>query len=110
MSGIEATDCIKAEDIMLAQVEEMKKGNISKDDMEASLKSLETGMKSIQDSQGAIVDFFFSQNLTQNDDDFDSLIQKFKSVKIDDVVKVAQNVELDTIYFLEPDGNKEGQI
>lgn len=110
MSGIEAENRIKAEDITLAQVEEMKKGNISKDDMNASLKSLETGMKSIQDSQGAIVDFYLSQNLTQTDDDFDSLINKFNSVKIDDVVRVAQNVQLDTIYFLEPDGIKEGQI
>lgn len=110
MSGIEAENRNKAEDIILAQVEDMKRGIISKEDIEATLKALETGMKSLQDSQGAIVDFFLSQNLTQNSDDFDSLIDKLKRVTIDDVVRVAQNVELDTIYFLEPEGSGEGQI
>ena len=108
MSGVEAENRTKAEDIMLAQVEDMKKGNISDEDIQSSIKTLETGMKSLQDGQGAIVDFYLSQNLIKSSDDFDTLIEKFKNVKIDHVVKVAQNIELDTIYFLEPDGIKEG--
>ncbi|MGI6123796.1 MAG: EF-P 5-aminopentanol modification-associated protein YfmF [Acetivibrionales bacterium] len=112
MSGIEAENRSKAEDIILKQVDAMKKGDISKEDIEATLKSLETGMKAMQDSQGAIVDFFLSQHLTESGEDFNSMIEKLKAVTLDDVIRVAQNVQLDTIYFLKPDGSrsKEGMI
>ncbi len=109
MSGIEAENRAKAEEIILKQVEDMKKGNISKEEISASLNALETGMKSMQDSQGAIVDFFLSQHLTESGEDFESMAEKFKSVTLDDVVRVAQKVQLDTVYFLKPDGNKAGE-
>ncbi|MGI6085120.1 MAG: EF-P 5-aminopentanol modification-associated protein YfmF [Acetivibrionales bacterium] len=106
MSGIEAENKAKAEAIILEQVDAMKKGDIKKEDIEASLKALETGMKTMQDGQGAIVDFFLSQHLTESGEDFDSMIEKLKAVTLDDVVRVAQKVQLDTIYFLKPDGGR----
>jgi len=111
MSGIESENRSKAEEIILKQVEAMKQGDFTKEDLEAAQKSLETGLKSMQDSQGGIVDFFLSQHLTESGEDFDSMIEKLKSVTADDVVRVAQNVQLDTIYFLKPDGRRqEGTI
>ncbi len=106
MSGIEAENRSKAEEIILKQVDDMKKGNISKEEISASLNALETGMKAMQDGQGTIVDFFLSQHLIESGDDFESMAEKFKSVTLDDVVRVAQNVQLDTVYFLKPDGSK----
>ena len=105
MSGIEAENRQKAEEIILKQVEEMRKGNISKDEIDATKKSLETGMKSMQDSQGAIVDFFLSQHLTNCADDFETTAQKFQDVTVEDVIRVAQNIQLDTVYFLKPNSN-----
>jgi len=109
MSGIEASNRNKAEEIILKQVEDIKKGSISQDEIKATLSSLETGMKSMQDSQGAIVDFFMSQHLTESGEDFESMIEKFKAVTIDEVVRVAQKVQLDTVYFLKPNGNNSGE-
>ncbi|NLM75426.1 MAG: insulinase family protein [Clostridiaceae bacterium] len=108
MSGIEAENRQKAEEIILKQVEDMRKGNITKDEIDATKKSLETGMKAMQDSQGAIVDFFLSQHLTNCADDFESTAEKFRQVTIDDVVRVAQNIQLDAVYFLKPKNFKEG--
>lgn len=65
-------------------------------------------MKAMQDSQGAIVDFFLSQHLTNCADDFESTAEKFRQVTIDDVVRVAQNIQLDAVYFLKPKNFKEG--
>lgn len=111
MSGIETENRDKAEDIILKQVEAMRQGDFNAEDMEATQKALETGMKSMQDSQGGIVDFFMSQHLTESGEDFDSMIEKFRKVTIEDVVRVAQNVQLDTVYFLKPDGSRqEGTI
>ena len=112
MSGIEAENRGKAEKIILEQVEDMKKGNLSEADLKAAKNALETGTRAMQDSQGAIVDFFMSQNLTNCEDDFETMTEKFKSVTLEDVVRVAQKVQLDTVYFLKPDGSekKEGNI
>ncbi len=109
LSGIEAENRSKAEDIILKQVEAMKEGDIAKEDIEATLKSLETGMKTMQDNQVAIVDFFLSQHLTESGEDFDSMIEKLRAVTLDDVVRVAQKVQLDTIYFLKPDSSRIGE-
>ncbi len=109
MSGIEADNRNKAEEIILKQVEDMKKGRISQEEIGATLNALTTGMKSMQDSQGSIVDFFMSQHLTESGEDFDSMIEKFRSVTLDDVVRVAQNIQLDTVYFLKPNGKDSGE-
>jgi predicted Zn-dependent peptidase len=107
MSGIESANRTKAEEIILKQVEAMEQGDFSEEDIEAAKKSLETGMKSMQDSQSGIVDFFMSQHLTESGEDIDSMIEKLNSVTIDDVVRVAQKVQLDTIYFLKPDDRRQ---
>jgi predicted Zn-dependent peptidase len=107
MSGIESANRAKAEEIILKQVEAMEQGDFSEEDIEAAKKSLETGMKSMQDSQSGIVDFFMSQHLTESGEDIDSMIEKLNSVTIDDVVRVAQKVQLDTIYFLKPDDRRQ---
>jgi len=103
MSGIEHANRDKAEKIILRQFEDMREGNITREELDATKKSLMTGIKTMQDSQGAIVDFFLSQHLIGEGDDFESMARKIEAVTIDDVVRVAQNVQLDTIYFLKPD-------
>lgn len=103
MSGIEQENRDKAEKIILRQFEDMREGKITQDEIDATRKSLRTGIKTMQDSQGAIVDFFLSQHLTQDGEDFESMAQKLEAVTIDDVVRVAGKIQLDTIYFLKPD-------
>ena len=109
MSGIEAENLEKAEAIILKQVEDMRTGNIEERELKASLNALETGIKAMQDSQGAIVDFFLSQHISKSGDDFESTHEKFQKVTVEDVVRAGQNVTLDTVYFLHPDGTQGGE-
>jgi len=106
MSGIEQENRDKAEKIILRQFEDMREGNITREEIDATKKSLRTGIKTMQDSQGAIVDFFLSQHLSQDGEDFESMAEKLEAVTIDDVVRVAGKIQLDTIYFLKPDGTQ----
>ncbi|MCX7774247.1 MAG: insulinase family protein, partial [Clostridia bacterium] len=109
MSGIDADKRAQAEEIILKQLEEIKRGVISEHEMNATQSSLETGLKSMQDSQGSIVDFFMSQHITESGEDFESMREGIKKVTVDDVIRVAQNIELDTVYFLKPDGRSTGE-
>ncbi|MCX7843576.1 MAG: insulinase family protein [Clostridia bacterium] len=99
-SGIESSNKDKVIDIVLKQMEDMKAGRISDYEYDSSINTIETGVKSLADSQLSIVDFFLGQTLIKAEDDFESLIQKVKAVTREDIVRAAERIKLDTIYFL----------
>ncbi len=98
--GIESQNRDKAQDIALKQMEEIKKGNISDYEFESAMKNIETGIKSLKDSQLHIMDFYLSQVVSGTNDTFDTIIEKVKKVKKEDVIRVSENIKLDTVYFL----------
>jgi len=106
-SGIEVTNKKKAYDIIIEQLNDIKKGVISDYEFNSTIKSFETGIKSLRDTQLYIVDFYLSQLMTGSNDDFDSIIEKMKKVSKQDIIDTAQSIELDLIYFLT--SNNEGQ-
>ncbi|MCR4434575.1 MAG: pitrilysin family protein [Clostridiales bacterium] len=99
-SGIEIKNKDRAQEIILKQIEDIKNGNISDYEYDATLKTIETGLKSLRDSQLQMVDFFLSQDVAGSSDDLDSLIEKSKKVSKQDVVNIAKKIKLDTVYFL----------
>lgn len=104
-SGIEAANRQKAYDIIIRQMEEIRSGNITDYEYESTLKSYESGIKALRDSQMQIVDFYLSQLTAGTEDNFESVIEKMKSVSKQDVAAVAGKIELDAVYFLT--GNAE---
>lgn len=99
-SGIEISNKDKAYDVIVKQLEDMKNGNISDYEFEASIKSIETGIKSLKDSQLQIVDFNLSQIIAGTKDSPDDIIEKVKRVSRQDVMDIAKFIEMDTVYFL----------
>lgn len=99
-SGIEFKNKDKALEIILKQLEEIKNGVISEQEIEATMKSMETGMKSLGDSQMNIVDFYLSQTVAGTTDNFNDVIGKIKSVTREEIAGIAADIELDTVYFL----------
>lgn len=101
-SAIEANNYDKAREIILKQIEDINNGNITNQEFDTSIKTLETGIRAISDEPLQMVDFFLNQSILETDDDFESTIEKIKQVKRDDVIKAAQKVRLDTVYFMRP--------
>ncbi len=99
-SGIEISNRDKAEEIILKQLEEVKKGNVSEYEYQSSVKSLETAIKSLGDSQLGIVDFYLGQSVAGTNDTFDTMLEKIKNVSVQDAIAVSQNIAPDTVYFL----------
>lgn len=106
-SGIEFQNRDQALEIILQQLEEMKNGNISDQELEATLKTMETGLKSLGDSQMGIVDFYLSQTVAGTWDNFSDIITKIKKVARDEIIKVAEGIALDTVYFLAAPAQEE---
>lgn len=99
-SGIEIENKDKAIEIINNQLEEIVKGNITEYEYQAAIKSIETGIKSLKDTQLQLVDFYLSQFITNTDDSPDTTIEKIKNVSIKDVVDIASKIKLDTVYFI----------
>ncbi len=98
--GIEFQNKDKALEIILEQLDEMKKGNISNYEFNASIKSIHTGLESLKDSQIQMVDFFLSQTVSGTSDTLSSLNEKVKKISRQEIIDVAQGITLDTVYFL----------
>lgn len=99
-SGIETGNKDKALEIILKQMEDIKNGVISDVEMEAAVKGMETGIKSLSDSQVNMVDFYLSQTISQTQDHFTDIIEKVKMVTREEIIRAAQRIMLDTVYFL----------
>lgn len=99
-SGIEIKNRDKALEIIMQQVDEMKKGNISDYEFNSTVKSIETGINSLKDSQMQIVDYYLSQAVAGTEDTFSDIIEKVLKVTKEDVVAIASRIRPDTIYFL----------
>jgi len=99
-SGIEIANKDRALEIILQQIEEIKAGSITDYEFESTLKTIETSVKSLRDNQLQIVTHYLGQSIASTNDTFDDLIRKTSQVTKQEVVDVAQKIQLDTIYFL----------
>ena len=107
-SGIESYNEEKAKNAILAQLEDIKNGNFSDDDIAASVKALEDGFRSISDSAESVAGWFTSQVCS---DEFlypEDFIEQFKKVTREDIIEAAKAVTLDTVFMLE--GTAEGGV
>lgn len=99
-SGIESQNYEKTVELVGKQLDSIKKGEISKEEIENSKSALINSMKSLGDSIGGMSDFYFAQGMSKTNSTVEEIINKVASVEIEDIVKAFENIELDTIYFL----------
>ena len=105
-SGIESYNEEKATEAILQQLEDIKNGNFTDDEVEASVKALEDSFKSVSDSPEALDSWFMSQCVSGDYKYPEDFIEEFKNVTRDEIIKAASEVTLDTVFMLE--GNGEG--
>lgn len=99
-SGIEFQNYNKTVDIINEQLEELKSGKFKDEDIQISKKSIKTSTESIKDSAFLISEFFFSQNLCKDNRSLEEVIKDFDGVSREEVIKAAENINIDTIYFM----------
>lgn len=105
-SGIETYNEEKAKDGILAQLEEIKNGNFTDDDVAASVKALADGFNSVSDTPESLDSWFMSQSSSGKYLYPEDFIKQFESVTRDDIIKAAKEVTLDTVFMLAGDATK----
>lgn len=104
-SGIEVSHYQKALDIIQEQVELIRQGEITREEMENTRRGLINQLKIIADSPFTLVNYYLDTLIGQRSESIADFIRLVECVQVEEVVAAAQKVELDTIYFLRaPDG------
>lgn len=99
-SGIEIGNKQKALDEINLQLKAMKDGDISDYEFSSTIKSITNSLKAFGDDIGYSADYYLGQIVTGKCVKIDELIKQIEAVTIDDVVKVAQKIEPQMVYFL----------
>lgn len=99
-AGIEFENFQKAYDETLVQLEETKRGNITDLEIESSKRFIINSLVSTYDDQMALISFYLNQKVGQTNFSIEECIEKIKTVTKDDVAKIMNKVQLDTVYFL----------
>ncbi len=99
-SGIEIANYSRAVEIINQQLEEMRKGSISNDEMEAAQKALINNIHSMKDSQMHITDMLINRIVSGHNMTPDQLIDRISKVTRAEVVGVADTIKHAVTYFL----------
>ncbi|MGN0526042.1 MAG: EF-P 5-aminopentanol modification-associated protein YfmF [Acutalibacteraceae bacterium] len=105
-SGIESYNEEKAKNAILQQLEDIKNGNFTDEDLDSSKKALEDSFKSVTDSPETLDNWYMSQVVSQKFLPPEDFVEGFKNVTREQIIEVAKEVTLDTVFMLE--GTLEG--
>lgn len=100
ITGIELKNYDKALKIIKEQLEEMKDGNITDKEFSDAKQLVLATLKLIPESQEDMISFDFDQNLFKENLSFEEYYKNIEKITKDDVIKAAQNVSINTIYYL----------
>jgi predicted Zn-dependent peptidase len=99
-SGIEFANEKKAVDEILFQLDEIKNGNISEDELRDARLALLDAIGRVGDSTGNLLNWYFSGVMNGKLISPEEKKEKIESVTVADIAKKAKNIKLDTYYFL----------
>lgn len=98
--GIEIENYDKAVQIINKQLEDMRNGNFTDEDIENAKKYMVSGIKTVADEQDSEITYYLGQELSGNLTSFDEYIEKIQSVTKEEILDIANNINTNMIYFL----------
>lgn len=104
-TGIETSNYEKAIEIIKEQLEDMKKGNITDSEIKSARELILSSLRLLIESQEDLIAYNFDKELYGEEVDLEGYMKKIESVTKKQIVEVSQDVQLDTIYFMQGEEN-----
>lgn len=99
-AGIEIANYEKAVYIIKEQLEEMKQGKFTDEDLKDAKQLITSTIKSIPEEQDTQITYYYGKELSGNMETLEAYADNIQKVQREEVQKVAQNIKINTIYFL----------
>ena len=98
--GIEIENYQKALDLIKVQIEDMKKGDFTEEDIKNAKTSIISTIKAIPEEQDSEITYNFGQEISGQKMKYEEYEQKINEVTKQSIIDIANSVKIDTIYFL----------
>ena len=98
--GIEAENFEKAKDIIFEQIEDIKKGIFTEDDINSAKNNIVSAIKSIADEQDLGITYYFGQELSTFKENYDEYVNKINKVSREQIVDFAKKICVNTVFLL----------
>lgn len=108
-SGIEFDKFDEAKAEIIHQLDEVRSGNITDDELRFAKKSLVSDCASMLDAPPELENYYLSQIISGMDVSPEEMAELIGFVTKEDVVRIANSVECDLIYFLKGGSNDENE-
>ena len=99
-SGVEGANLEKAKKAILNEVKELTSGNITDFEIESAKLAMINSYKSITDTVTGIETWYLTRILDDKVDTPEETAEKIKSVTKEQLLEIAANIKLDTVYML----------
>ena len=98
--GIEIDNYEKALKIIKEQIEDMKKGKFTEEDIKQAKVNIVSTIKFIPEEQDTELLYYFSQELSGYQMNSEEYISKVNSITREQIIELANRIQINTIYFL----------
>ena len=98
--GIQIDNYDKAMRLIKEQLVNLKEGKFSEEDLKNAKTCLVSGIKNIKEEQDSEIVYYIGQELAKTNREIDEYIEMVSKVSREDVLALAKEVQINTIYFL----------
>lgn len=98
--GIDIPNYQKALEIIKKQIEDMKNGDFTDEEIENAKNGIIASIKTIDDEQDTEITYYFGQELSGTKTSLEEYIENIQKVNKADILEVAKQISINTIYFL----------
>ena len=106
-AGIEIPNYEKAVKLIKEQLEIMKKGEFSDEDFYAAKEYVKSGIRAIQTEQDTGIIYYIGQEVSKTNTSVEEYAKNIEEITREDIIDIANSVEINTIYFLKNQEEKE---
>ena len=99
-AGIEIQNYEKAIKIIKEQLESMRNGEFTEEEIENEKKAIISGIDLIDDEQDAGIVYLYGQEISDTHVELEDYKQRIRSVTKDQILNIAKKIKINTIYFL----------
>lgn len=100
-SGIEVSNKEKAQNEILEQLDSIRRGEVTDEELETAKRSLKNSYNELNDSPPSLEGWYLTRSLACISETHEDVRDGFMNVTKEDVIRIAKNIKLDTVYFLE---------
>ncbi len=98
--GIEIKNYEKALNTIKEQINDIKNGKFTEEDINNSKKLIVESIRSIKSEQDTEITYYYGQELSDSFTEIEDYINKINKVTKEEIIEIAKNININTIYFL----------